>query len=91
MWAHLRRKTPQTGLSAAIPQPLRGLRDFRCNPLRPTGLSGFGTTSFCRDFFSPAFASLFRIPDLEGMVHQPLWGWSLASLVARPCNPGWQL
>jgi hypothetical protein len=28
---------------------------------------------------------------LEGMVHQPLWGWSLASLVARPCNPGWQL
>ncbi|MDR1625152.1 MAG: hypothetical protein LBT33_01310, partial [Spirochaetia bacterium] len=30
--AHLRRGAPQTGLSAAIPQPLRGLRDFRCTP-----------------------------------------------------------
>jgi hypothetical protein len=29
---------PKTGLSAAIPQPLRGLRDFRCNPLAPHGL-----------------------------------------------------
>jgi hypothetical protein len=41
IWAHfLRRMTPQkTGLSAPIPQPLRGLRDFRCNPLRAHGLA----------------------------------------------------
>jgi hypothetical protein len=33
-WAHFRRFAPETGLSAPIPQPLRGLRDFRFNPLR---------------------------------------------------------
>jgi hypothetical protein len=32
--AHFRRQAPETGLSAPIPQPLRGFRYFRFNPLR---------------------------------------------------------
>ncbi|MDR1625906.1 MAG: hypothetical protein LBT33_05135, partial [Spirochaetia bacterium] len=35
--------------SAAIPQPLRGLRDFRCNPWRPTG-----EQQFCEAKLRPA-------------------------------------
>jgi hypothetical protein len=43
IWAHFRRSAPETGLSAPIPQPLRGFRYFRFYPLRePKPLRGFG-------------------------------------------------
>jgi hypothetical protein len=61
--AHFRRFAPETGLYASIPQPLRGFRYFRFNPLR-------GRKTASMPFFASGFAS--QTPGIHHSQH-PCW------------------